>query len=628
MTAIAAAPAPFVARERGGGLERRIRSPLVPGAIIVIGALLRVAGESGAGDWLWMIGLWVSGAPLVARTVYAATRGSFATDLVATMAIVGAVLLNEPLAGLVIVLMQTGGEALDRYAEGRASQAVRSLEAAAPRVAHRVADGRVDDIAASDVRAGDELIVRPGDLVPCDGTVIDGESELDTSSLTGEASPLRVVVGLKIASGYANGYGAFRMRATAPASGSQYARIVELVRTAQASKAPLQRLADRYAVWFTPLTIATCALALWVTHDWNRVLAILVVATPCPLILAAPVAFMGGINRAARHHVILRSGEALERLARADTMVFDKTGTITLGAPRLSMVRPANGFTRKDVLQLAAAVEQGSSHRLARVLVNVAEAEHLEVGRADRMTETPGHGITGQLAGRTIAVGGRRFVLARCGASAVPYDDSTLRAYVAVDGQFAGIIDFADAPRPEALRALSALRAAGFDRLALVSGDDAGAVSAMAQTVGISEAHGDMLPADKAAFVGRLVAEGRRVMMVGDGVNDAPALAVATVGVALAGHGGGVTAEAADVIVLADSLDDLIIAHRVSRRTMRIARQSIGVGIGLSAVAMVAAAAGAIAPVEGALLQEAIDVAVILNALRTAGPIDTHRRDS
>jgi heavy metal translocating P-type ATPase len=583
-----------------------------------------MAGLPEASDSLWMVGLLVAGGPIVARTLHAAMRGSFATDLVATMAIIGAAVLQEPLAGLVIVLMQTGGEALDRFAEGRASQAVRALEAAAPRVAHRVSAGHIDDVAVAAVRVGDELLVRPGDLVPCDGTVIDGESELDTSSLTGEARPLRVAAGLRIASGYANGYGAFRMRATALASGSQYARIVELVRTAQASKAPLQRLADRYAVWFTPFTIATWALALSITHDWNRVLAILVVATPCPLILAAPVAFMGGINRAARHHVILRSGDALERLSRADTMVFDKTGTITLGAPRLSTVRPLPGFAREEVLRLAAAVEQGSSHKLARVLIDAAEVEGLEIGRAHSMMETPGHGITGQLDGRTIVIGGRAFVFERCGGVAegvVPRDDSTLRAYVAIDRRLAGIIDFADAPRPEAERALTALRTAGFDRLALLSGDDAETVTAMARTMGIAEAHGDLLPADKAAFVARLVAEGRRVMMVGDGVNDAPALAAATVGVALAGHGGGVTAEAADVIVLADSLDDLIIAHRVSRRTMRIARQSIGVGLGLSAVAMIAAAAGAIAPIGGSLLQEAIDVAVILNALRTAGPI-------
>jgi len=570
-----------------------------------------------------MLGVILLGAPIVFETLRNALRGRFATDVVASLSIIGSVALDQPLAGLVIVLMQSGGEALERYAEGRASAAVRALEEAAPRIGHRVTDDRVTDIPVTDIVVGDDLLVRPGELVPCDGIILGGESELDASSLTGEAVPIAARAGGAVMSGTSNGFGPLRIRATALAAESQYARIVELVRTAQASKAPLQRLADKYAVWFTPITLALCALTVALTHDWIRALSILVVATPCPLILATPVAIVGGINRAARRNIIIRHGGALEQLSRAQVAVFDKTGTITIGKPRVSDVHLARGFSRDDVVRWAASIEQGSSHLLARVFVEAAEASGIGPIAVERHAEAPGQGVYGIVQGHEIRVGARSYVLPHCDggvidAAELEHSDATLRAYVAVDRRLAAVIEYADEIRADLPRVLAALHDFGIKRTVLLSGDHAPIARAVAERAGIPETYGDLLPSAKAEFIERLRAENGVVMMVGDGINDAPALSAADAGIALAGHGGGVTTEAADVIILIDSLDRVADALRISRRTMAIARQSIRVGLGLSGLFMVVAAFGVLPPVIGAALQEAIDVAVILNALRSS----------
>ena len=591
--------------------------------LIVVGAILHYAANSSLAAEVWMVGLIATGAPVIWGTLRAAGRGRFATDVVATLSIIGAVALGQPFAGLVIVLMQTGGEALERFAEGRASAAVRALEAAAPRIAHRIVGGHVDDVPVSLVEVGDELVVRPGDLVPCDGIVTEGESELDTSSLTGEAAPIAARAGTTIMSGTLNGFGALRIRTTALAAESQYERIVHLVRTAQASKAPLQRLADRYAIWFTPVTLVVCGLAAWMTHDWTRALAILVVATPCPLILAAPVAIIGGINRAAKRHIVIRNGGALERLGTAHVAVFDKTGTLTIGKPRLRAIRAAPGFDEGDVLRWSAAVEEGSSHLLGRVIVEGARAAGMAIPRATKSLEAPGQGVAANVEGHSVRVGARAFVLPHCEsgvleAAALEQSDATLRAYVEVDGRLAAVIEYADEVRHELPHVLASLRTQGIGRIVLLSGDHAPIARALAQRIGIEETYGDLLPGDKAGFIERLRAEGGTVLMIGDGINDAPALTAADVGIALAAHGGGITAEAADVIVLVDSLAPVPEVISIGARTVRIARQSIWVGLGLSGIAMLVAAFGGLPPAIGAVLQEVIDVAVIVNALRSS----------
>jgi heavy metal translocating P-type ATPase len=573
------------------------------------------------------VGLAITGAPVVWSTLRGVAAGHLAADLVAMLAIVASLLLGEPLAGLIVVLMQTGGEALERYAEGRASEAVRELEAAAPRIAHRIGAGGVEDVEVDAVAPGDELLVRPGELVPCDAVVLEGPSSVDTSRVTGEPIPVAAAPGTAFLSGSLNVDSPLRIRATARAGESQYARIVELVRTAQASKSPLQRLADRYAIWFTPLTLAVCGAAYAVSGDPVRALAVLVVATPCPLIIATPVAVIGGVNRAARHGIIFRNGTALEQLGQATVGLFDKTGTVTMGRPKVARILPAPPLTDLRMLALAAGVEQGSGHLLARTVVQEAGARGITPAKSRDIVEAPGQGVTGWADGHEVGVGGWAFVTGRypgiepgLRALLAGEDGAELRAYVAVDGRAGGIIEYADRLRPELEGLVPRLRKLGLRRVALLSGDDRANTTAVAHAMGIEEAHGELLPADKAAYVRRLVTAGEKVLMVGDGTNDAPALSSATVGVALASGGGGITAEAADAVILTDDPSRVETAIAISRRTVRLARQSIWVGLGLSGVGMVAAGLGYLPPVAGALAQEAIDVAVILNALRASFP--------
>ena len=600
---------------------------LVPAAVCVVllvGAALRFTVSPEAAARVWMGGLAIAGLPLVWRTTTQLLRGHFATDVVAMVAVVTAVLLGQQLAGLVIVLMQSGGEALERYAEGRASAAVRALEQDAPRIAHRLLPGNAatDDVPVESIVAGELLLVRPGEMVPCDGLVMDGSSHVDTARITGEPMPVRAVAGTALSSGSLNVDGPLTIRATATAGASQYARIVELVRSAQASKAPLQRLADRYAVWFTPITFLVCAGAYALSRDWDRVLAVLVVATPCPLILATPVAIIGGVNKAARAHVIIRDGGALEQLAGVTVAVFDKTGTLTVGAPEVSDVVASDGIPERELLRLAAALEQRSGHLLARSVVRAAVAAGLPIADATDVSEEGGRGVSGIVDGRRVCVGARGFAQA---CIAAPREEEAtqpgapgLRAHVVVDGHAAGTIEFADQVRPRLAGFFTDLRDLGVRRTVLLSGDSAEHTLAIAREVGILEAAGALLPGGKVDAIRALVASGERVVMVGDGTNDAPALSAAHVGIALAGHGGGITAEAADVVILGDDVTRVADVIRISRRTLRIARQSIRVGLGLSGVAMVFAAAGLVEPVIGAVLQEAIDVAVILNALRAS----------
>ncbi|MFI5311190.1 MAG: HAD-IC family P-type ATPase, partial [Gemmatimonadales bacterium] len=381
----------------------------------------------------------------------------------------------------------------------------------------------------------------------------------------------------------------------------------------------------RYAVWFTPLTIVVCVGVYVLTGEWLRVLAVLVVATPCPLILATPVAIVGGINRAARRQIVVRHGGALERLGAVTTAVFDKTGTLTIGKPRVQSVRATAAFTTSEVLRFAAAVERGSSHLLARVIIEEAERQPggLPLPQATGYRESPGQGVVGDVQGRAVLVGSRAFVLGHCDANASEVADLEgsaviLRAFVAIGGHLAGVIEYADELRSDAPALLASLRRVGITHTLLVSGDHTPNARSIASLAGITEVHGDLSAGDKAAMVRRLMRNGEVVMMVGDGTNDAPALSSADVGVALASQGAGISAEAADVIVLVDELDRVGDAVAIGHRTMRIARESILVGLGLSGAAMVAAALGYVPPTVGAVLQEAIDVAVIVNALRTS----------
>ena len=614
---------------RGGGntVKRTILpySPLFAIAGILLGGVEQyIFNLPLFAQGLWTIALIGAGFPVVWRTLRAVRQGNYATDLVASLSIVTAAIIGQPLAGLVIVLMQTGGESLERFAERRASAAFRELEKAAPRIAHLISGARgLVDVPVGELDVGDVFLVRPGEMVPCDGIVLSGISEIAASQLTGEAIPVPAHEGTPVMSGSLNAHGVLSVRASARAAESQYSRIVELVREAQATKSPLQRLADRYAVWFTPATLAVCVVTFALTRSWTSVLSVLVVATPCPLILATPIAMIGGINRAARRKIIVRHGAAIETLSAATLAVFDKTGTLTVGKPAVKSVVALTGFTEREVLRSAAAVEQGSRHLLARVVVEEGEKRYGRLPQARQHRESSGEGLTGMVGDVEVVVGSRAFVARHASSSLDLFDtaedgDAGLRAYVLLSGKPAGIIEYADSLRPELKSFLATLGELGLTRTVLLSGDRAANARAVGLEAGIKEVHGELLPADKATMVSRFRARGEVVLMVGDGTNDAPALSAADVGVALAGHGGGVTSEAADVVFLVDDLSKVGEAVAISRRTMRLARQSIVTGLVLSGVAMIFAAYGFIPPTEGALLHEAIDVAVILNALRAS----------
>lgn len=591
-------------------------------ALLAAGAIARLR-DPVLSDWIWMAGVVLIGVPMVARTLAGMFRGRFAADIVAALAVLSAAVLFHPLAGLVVVLMQTGGEALERHAEGRASRAVEALAAAAPRVAHLVRGATVADAPVDAVRPGDLILVRPGELIPCDGTVEHGFAPVDMSRITGEPLPISAGPGSALLSGGAVLDSPLTIRAVRAAGESEYAQIVQLVRTAQASKAPFQRIADRYAVWFTPITLVVAALAWAVSHDATRVLAVLVVATPCPMILATPVAMIGGINRGARRGLIFRHGGALEAVAGVTVVVMDKTGTLTLGRPEVAEVAAIPPFTPEALLALTAAVERGSGHELARSVAAEAAARHVPVPGADQIREEPGQGVSGVADGHRVMIGSWSYVAGRspeAGQAFAPVhgDGTGLRAFVSVDGAAAGMIRFADRARAEAAGVLARMRGMGIERIMLLSGDRDAEARTVAAGLGITDARGDNLPGDKLAVIHGLIAEGHRVAMVGDGVNDAPALSAATVGVALAAGGGRISAEAADIVLLRNDLEGVPAAMAIGRRTMRIARQSLWAGLGLSGIAMVVAAAGQIPPTLGALLQEGIDVAVILNALRSS----------
>ena len=583
--------------------------------VALIAAVGLAAGLVARSDIIFFATLLVGGVPLVLQTLRGLIRGRFAADVVAMLAIVTAFLLGQYFAGAVIVLMQSGGEALEAYAMRRASQSLEALLARAPKVAHRLRDTELEDVPVEAVRIGDLLVVKPGDLVPVDAEVTAGTSSVDQSALTGEPLPIRAVVGTALMSGSINLEGALRVRALRLSAQSQYQQIVQLVARARHEKPPIQRLADRFAVWFTPLTLVMCGVAYLITGTPTSVLAVLVVATPCPLILATPVAVIAGITRAADLGVIVKHGVAIEQLGRARAVVFDKTGTLTLGQPSVAHVEALDRVSTGDVLRLAAAVEQLSSHHLGRAVAEAGRARFPHLPAVADFRETPGRGVAGQVEGRTVCVGSPAFLRDR-GVTVPETLGVGTAAYVAVAGRLVGIVEFADQLRHQVHSLMQRLTVLGVTDTVMLTGDREAPAEAIAGQAGIRTVRANLLPADKVAAVRELAARYGNVLMVGDGINDAPALAAATVGVAMGAHGTAVSAEAADVVLLVDDIGRVGDAMAISRRMRRIALQSIGVGLGVSFALMVVASFGYITPAVGAVLQEALDAGVILNALR------------
>ena len=612
------------------------RYPWVLATLVVVALTLglHLAGAEDPARWIASAYALVVAAWTSVGMVRDLMRGHWGVDILAVTAIVATVLVGEHLAAVLVCLMLTGGEALEDYAAGRARRDLSALLDRAPQRAHRLRpDGSVEDVPVEEVRAGDRLLVRAGDrllvrpaeVLPVDGTVASAEDggevavDLDESSLTGESLPVTHRTGSAVMSGALNGTRAFVLEATASAADSQYAAIVSLVQQAAESRAPMVRLADRYAVPFTAVAYLIAGLAWWLSQDPVRFAEVLVVATPCPLLIAAPVAFLGGMSRAATSGVIVKSGGTIEALGSVQTVGFDKTGTLTAGRPELVGVRPAAGFAQDELLRLAASAEQYSVHVLADAIRAAAEERGLSLATAQDATEEATHGVVAVLEGRRVVVGKRAYVT-QAAPDTVTADlaPGQSAVYVAVDGAFAGVLLLADRIRPESAATVQALHRLGARQVLMLTGDAEATGRHIAREAGIDEVHADLLPADKV----RLLSERpeRPVMMVGDGVNDVPVLAAADVGVAMGARGSTAASESADVVVLADDVSKVAVAVAAGQRTLQVATQSIWVGIALSLVLMVIAATGAIPALVGALFQELVDVVAIVNALRAMKP--------
>lgn len=667
-------------------VARRYPLPVATVTLLVVSLGLWLFGRGDLAQWTLAGIVLVGGIPLLWDTAQQLMRREFGVDVLALLAIGGSFILGQYLAGAIIVLMLSGGEALEAFALRRAKRSLTGLVERAPRIAHVQAGNEVLTVPADEIEVETEVIVKPGEIIPVDGVVSEGESSVSEADLTGEPTPVRKVPGTLTLSGSVNLDGLLRVQATRRSAESQYAQIIKLVQEAQERKAPIHRLADRYAVWFTTLAIAIAAVAWIVSGDSLNALSVLVVATPCPLILATPIAIMSGIDRAAQMGVIAKSGSTIEELSEVEVAIFDKTGTLTLGLPRLTGIErvpvemstlPGDRLAAVEdaqILALAGAVEQFSPHILARAVVDAARERGLPLVLATGVEESPGKGVRGyapvpeallsqqgvvdqavlaahaqysrnersdgvdlkdedeakQSSGSTwgekieVAIGNRTFMHRL----EIPLPETLLMqrsehttrgeiaSFIALDRRVVGLLVFADFPRPDIGTLVPALKDSGIKETVLLSGDVETVARQVGALAGVDRTVAQCLPADKSRIVQDLESQGRRVMMVGDGVNDAPALAAATVGLAMGAQGLTAAAAAADAVLLTTDLLHIPKVVRLGRHVMLVAKQGIWVGIGLSVIAMVVAAFGYLPPTVGALLQEGVDALVILNALR------------
>ncbi len=593
------------------------RYPLIAIALAVAGVGLgaEILGAPLLAQWL-VSGLAATVAAIKAWSmVRQMMRGAFGLDVLAVTAIIATLVVGEYWASIIIVLMLAGGEALEDFAAGKAEAELGALLSNVPQIAHRLrADGGTDDIAVALVAVGDRLLVRPSEIVPVDSTLQSESASFDESSLTGESLPVDKTRGDHVMSGSLNGPGAIEVVAQARAEDSQYQRIVELVKGAKDSKAPLVRLADRYAVPFTAVAYVLAIGAWIVSGDSARFAEVLVVATPCPLLIGAPVAFMAGMSSAAKSGIVIKHAGTLERLARASTVAFDKTGTLTHGMPAVVAVHP-EGMTDDELLVLVGSAEQYSSHVLAEALRAAVLQRGLVLRDGSNAREIATHGVEATIDGRTVFVGKPKYVAERAtGVRHVELRAGEAAVYVAVDNVFAGSIVVRDEIRGDAAATLKALESLSVHRTMMLTGDVDAVANDVARRLGIDDVHGECLPEDKVAAI--RAAQPRPVIMVGDGVNDAPVLAVADVGIAMGARGSTSAAESADVVILLDDISRVARAISIGQRTVAIALQSIWWGIVISVALMIVAAFGFLPAIVGAGLQEVVDLISILGALR------------
>jgi len=560
------------------------------------------------------------GTPLVYGLIRNLLRREFGSDLLAGISIVTSVLLGEYLAGSIVVLMLAGGEALETYALASASSVLKALSERMPSIGHRKDGAGMLDVPLDEIAIGDTLIILPHEICPVDGVVVDGHGTMDEAYLTGEPFQMTKTRGSTVISGAVNGATALVVRATARAADSRYARISQVMRESAETRPRLRRLGDQLGAIYTPLALAVAVLAWVSTGNPTRFLAVLVIATPCPLLIAIPVAIIGSISLCARRGIIIRNPVALEQITECRTAIFDKTGTLTYGEPIVAETIVARGFMAEDVLRLVASLERYSRHPLARAVL-ATQRDVQALPEASEVSEPPGRGLVGTVEGYRVSVTSRRRVVeARIdGAEQLPPVSSGLECTVVIDERYAATIRFRDAPRAEGRSFVTHLRPThGFRRLMIISGDRESEVRYLADHVGITDVFPQKEPEEKLAIVRAETALGK-TLYVGDGINDAPAMMAATVGVAI-GQKSDVTTEAADVVVLDSSLQRVDELLHISRRMRTIALQSAVGGMGISVAGMLLAAAGFLTPVEGAIAQEAIDVVAVLNALRAAWP--------
>lgn len=596
------------------------------------------------GHWIWFVTLVIGGIPIIFGTVKGIFHRHFASDIVAMLAILTAIMTNNAFPGVIIVIMQSGGKSLEDYAYRRATTSLDELLTRSPKVAHRKKNQEeIEDIEVAKIRTGDILVIRPGDLIPVDGTIVSGNAQIDESSVTGEPFSKSKSLGEEVLSGTVNAGNIFEIEAIRPSEESQYSKIVKLVKKAKEEKAPIQRLADKYAIWFTPLTLVMCGFGWLFTNNVDTVLSVLVVATPCPLIFATPVAIIGGIDKAARQNIIVKSGASIEQLSRADVVIFDKTGTLTHGEPVVEEILLLDNLrknkidrniehTKNDLLFKAASLEQMSSHPSAQSIAREGKKKFKNLILPTEFQEKSGLGVQGYIDNDYVIIGTYNFIESKRKRSTnVDITNSNddllelikgfqkqgkMAVFVNVNGTNVAIIKFTDNVRDGVDLMIKNLRKDGIKEIIMLTGDSVDNAKYVANKTGVDTYNFNLLPEDKVNEVKKLREKFQNIIMVGDGINDAPALATATVGIAMGAKGTAISAEAADVVLLIDDITKVSKVIHIGKATIRVVKQSIFVGMGISFLLMIFASFGLITPSVGAMLQEALDIGVILNALR------------
>lgn len=582
---------------------------------LIVGTILYFTHHQTIADWVMGTVSILEALPLVKSMWEDIRGGAYGIDILALTAIITSVILRQDFAAMIIVIMMTGGTSLEDYAEKRAHGELDVLLRGSPQLAHIIRGRKTIDVKASEVKVGDKIVIKPGETVPVDAVIIEGTSSFDEATLTGESLPVDHSVNEQILSGSINSDRIITAKAIHAASDSQYQQIVKLVENAAKSQAPFVRLADRYSI---PFTIAAyiIAISVWViSHQAIRFLEVIVVATPCPLLLAAPIALISGMSRASKYGIIVKTGSALEKLAEAKTIIFDKTGTLTSGNLGLDSIKAIDPYSKDEILALAASIEQNSNHIIAQAIVNAANNKKIRLTKVRNVKETIGQGLSATYKGDKLILGRGDFIT-KHGIN-LPSKSSNLTqttVYIAINNKLAGVIYLSDYLRPEAKRTIKQILKLGVKRTVMITGDNKNTADSIAKAVGIKTVYAETLPGEKLHALDDITE--RPIIFVGDGVNDAPVLTGADIGIALGARGSTAASESADLVIMTDDLGRVAAAIEIAKKTFSIARQSILFGIGLSLILMVIFATGKFKPIYGAVLQEVVDVVVIFNALR------------